>query len=267
MLEESIQELESRSLARIASAAIFRGAGSRPRGRAGPQGNACRRSARRWASSRPKTERASASCSTAPSRNWKRRSTSNAAQFDDSTPCAPASIPNGSISPCPRPVRAAATCTPSRASSANSKSCSSRSGFAVLDGPEVETEYHNFDALNIPARPSRARHAGHLLAGWRQPAAHPHLARAGARHGAAGPAAAHDRARPRVPQRKRGRLARAHLLSTGRHDGGPRRLRGAPALLHEDAAHRHLPPRSDGAAAARLLSRSSSRDSSSIFSA
>src|SRR5436190_7255746 len=24
-------------------------------------------------------------------------------------------------------------------------------GYAVLDGPEVETEYHNFDALNIPA--------------------------------------------------------------------------------------------------------------------
>src|SRR6185295_12772380 len=24
-------------------------------------------------------------------------------------------------------------------------------GFAVLDGPEVETEYNNFDALNIPA--------------------------------------------------------------------------------------------------------------------
>ncbi|MDE3197103.1 MAG: phenylalanine--tRNA ligase subunit alpha, partial [Acidobacteriota bacterium] len=23
-------------------------------------------------------------------------------------------------------------------------------GFSVLDGPEVETEYHNFDALNIP---------------------------------------------------------------------------------------------------------------------
>ena len=58
-----------------------------------------------------------------------------------------------------------------------------------------------------PAGPSRARHAGHLLAGWRQPAAHPHLARAGARHGAPGPAAAHDRARPRLPQRERGRLA------------------------------------------------------------
>ena len=24
-------------------------------------------------------------------------------------------------------------------------------GFSVLDGPEVETEEHNFDALNIPA--------------------------------------------------------------------------------------------------------------------
>ena len=24
-------------------------------------------------------------------------------------------------------------------------------GFSVLDGPEVETEFHNFDALNIPA--------------------------------------------------------------------------------------------------------------------
>ena len=29
-------------------------------------------------------------------------------------------------------------------------------GFAVLDGPEVETEYHNFDALNIPiSHPAR----------------------------------------------------------------------------------------------------------------
>ena len=38
-------------------------------------------------------------------------------------------------------------------------------GFAVLDGPEVETEYNNFDALNIPRRSSRARHAGYVLAG------------------------------------------------------------------------------------------------------
>jgi len=43
-------------------------------------------------------------------------------------------------------------------------------GFTVLDGPEVETEYHNFDALNIPAtHPARDAqdtfwlHGGHLL--------------------------------------------------------------------------------------------------------
>ncbi len=43
-------------------------------------------------------------------------------------------------------------------------------GFAVLDGPEVETEHHNFDALNIPAdHPARDMQdtfwleGGHLL--------------------------------------------------------------------------------------------------------
>jgi phenylalanyl-tRNA synthetase alpha chain len=43
-------------------------------------------------------------------------------------------------------------------------------GFAVLDGPEVETEYHNFDALNIPPdHPARDMQdtfwlsGGHLL--------------------------------------------------------------------------------------------------------
>jgi len=43
-------------------------------------------------------------------------------------------------------------------------------GFTVLDGPEVETEYHNFDALNIPAdHPARDMQdtfwleGGHLL--------------------------------------------------------------------------------------------------------
>ncbi len=34
-----------------------------------------------------------------------------------------------------------------------------RLGFDVLDGPEVETEHHNFEALNIPAHhPARAMH-------------------------------------------------------------------------------------------------------------
>ena len=39
-------------------------------------------------------------------------------------------------------------------------------GFAVLDGPEVETEYHNFDALNIPQdHPARDMQDTFWLAG------------------------------------------------------------------------------------------------------
>jgi phenylalanyl-tRNA synthetase alpha chain len=39
-------------------------------------------------------------------------------------------------------------------------------GFAVLDGPEVETEYHNFDALNIPSdHPARDTQDTFWLAG------------------------------------------------------------------------------------------------------
>ena len=116
-----------------------------------------------------------------------------------------------------------------------------------------------------PAGPSRARHAGHVLAHRRQSAAHAHVAGAGSRHGTLGAAAAHDRAGPRVPQRKRGRVARAHLLSGRRHDDRPRCLRGAPDLFHEDAAQRNIPAGSDGAVAARAFFPSSSRDSSWIF--
>lgn len=41
-----------------------------------------------------------------------------------------------------------------------------RLGFAVVDGPEVEDEYHNFDALNTPAdHPARDLHATFYLEG------------------------------------------------------------------------------------------------------
>ena len=55
-------------------------------------------------------------------------------------------------------------------------------GFAVLYGPEVETEQHNFDALNIPADSPCARHAGYLLAFERAFAAYSHVARASEGH-------------------------------------------------------------------------------------
>ena len=57
-------------------------------------------------------------------------------------------------------------------------------GFAVAEGPQIETDWYNFDALNIPAPPPRAGRDGHVLhaprRGRRPPAAraaHPHLAR------------------------------------------------------------------------------------------
>ncbi len=36
-------------------------------------------------------------------------------------------------------------------------------GFRVVEGPEVEDDFHNFDALNFPAESPGARHAGHVL--------------------------------------------------------------------------------------------------------
>ena len=72
-------------------------------------------------------------------------------QFAEAAPRARAWTPNGWISRCPRPARAAAICTPSRASSASSKTCSARSASRCSTARKWKTEYHNFDALNIPA--------------------------------------------------------------------------------------------------------------------
>ncbi len=37
--------------------------------------------------------------------------------------------------------------------------CFSRIGYEVAEGPEVEDDYHNFEALNIPGHhPARAMH-------------------------------------------------------------------------------------------------------------
>lgn len=38
-----------------------------------------------------------------------------------------------------------------------------RLGFDIVEGPEVETDYYNFEALNIPKKSSCKRYAGHLL--------------------------------------------------------------------------------------------------------
>jgi phenylalanyl-tRNA synthetase alpha chain len=94
-------------------------------------------------------------------------------------------------------------------------------GFAVLDGPEVETEFNNFDALNIPPDhpASRTRHAGYVLAERWASAQDPYLAGAGPRHAETWTAAADDCSRSCVSKRRSGRVSRAHFLPARRHDG------------------------------------------------
>lgn len=55
-------------------------------------------------------------------------------------------------------------------------------GFDVASGPEVEIDYYNFEALNMPPGTSRPRHAGHPVHYGQGAHAHPHVARAGAHH-------------------------------------------------------------------------------------
>ena len=93
--------------------------------------------------------------------------------------------PSGSISRCPPPAPRPGSLHPITQIQTEIEDLFVSLGFAVLDGPEVETEYYNFDALNIPAdHPARDMQDTFWLDG-RPPAAHPHLAGAGARHGAA----------------------------------------------------------------------------------
>ncbi len=126
-------------------------------------------------------------------------------------------------------------------------------GFAVLDGPEVETEEHNFDALNIPpTHPARDMQdtfwlsTGHLLRTHTSPV----QIRA---YEEVWPAATHDCPRACVPKRGGRCLARTHVLSARRNDGGSRSFRRKPDLLHEDSAQLDLQTRYRRAPSARLL--------------
>ena len=111
------------------------------------------------------------------------------------------------------------------------------------EGPELESEWFNFDALNFDAGPPRARHAGHLL---RRPArgapgaAHPHEPGAGALHARA--RAADLRVAP-------GRVFRTDELDATHTAGvhpvrGPRRRQGP---------HHGAPARHPGALRAQLF--------------
>ena len=86
-------------------------------------------------------------------------------------------------------------------------------GFQTVFGPEVETGRYNFDLLNIPSdHPARDVWDTIIVDPPRRDrAAHPHLADAGAGHGADRAAGARGRARPRLPLRGAGRLPRVDV--------------------------------------------------------
>ena len=83
------------------------------------------------------------------------------------------------------PAGGAAASTRPPSSCARSPASSSRSGFQVVEGPEVELDKYNFEMLNIPANhPARDMWDTLYVQPARGGAAHAHLADAGAGDGA-----------------------------------------------------------------------------------
>ena len=92
------------------------------------------------------------------------------------------SPPTSSTSRCPARRRCPpATCTSSPPPGARSRTCSSGLGYRVVEGPEIDLAYYNFDALNHDAAPPGAGGVGHVLRRRRRGPAHADLADAGAR--------------------------------------------------------------------------------------
>ena len=92
-----------------------------------------------------------------------------------------------------------------RSCSASSRTSSWAWATGSCEGPEVEDDWHNFEALNFPpGHPARVD-AGHALRRARRAragaAAHAHVAGADPHDGDAGAADLRGRARPHVPQR------------------------------------------------------------------
>ena len=149
MLDESIQELASRSLARIAAATSAEELEAVRVDALGRKGALAADQQGAWASSRPKSASASASCSTPPSSSWKRRSTPASSEFDEAALRARLDAEWVDLTlPAPGPRRG--HLHPITQIQREIEDLFVSLGFAVLDGPEVETEYYNFDALNIP---------------------------------------------------------------------------------------------------------------------
>ena len=86
-----------------------------------------------------------------------------------------------STSRCPAAARGAAPCTRSPWSTREIESIFRVLGYSVAEGPEIETDYHNFEALNFPDD-HPARDTQDTFPRGRPAAAHPHLAGADPHH-------------------------------------------------------------------------------------
>ena len=171
-----------------------------------------------------------------------------------------------STSPSPGAASSRAACTRSRACAAASRRCSATPGFSVEDGPEVEDDWHNFEALNIPAESPGAGDARHVLFPGRPAAAHAHLAGADPRDAAREAAAADDHAGARLPLRLR---HDAHAdVPPGRRPGGRRgRELRAPEVGAASTSSSSSSSASSASASGRPISRSPSRRPRSTSSA
>ena len=73
------------------------------------------------------------------------------------------SQPNGSTSRCRGALWIVVASTPLREPSSGLKTFFAGMGFDVVEGPEIEDDYHNFEALNIPAASPGKGDARYLL--------------------------------------------------------------------------------------------------------
>ena len=128
---------------------------------------------------------------------------------------------HASTSRCRRGRSAAATCTCSRRCGSRSMQIFAELGFVVAEGPQIETDWHTFEALAIPKdHPARdMQDTFYVVRGDR--AAHAHVAGADPHDADAAAADPDRRARPRLPPRRR-----PHALADVHPDRGPRRRRG-----------------------------------------
>ena len=212
----------------------------------------------------PPAERArpSARAPTPPRRRSRRRSSGSATDLERRRGRVAGSAPPPWTSRCRAGARATGGLHPITIVRRQIEGIFLRMGYSIADGPEIENDFHNFEALNFPpdhpARDSqdtllvdrkavsplllRTHTSPVQIREMRQPRR----------------AAAHHRAGPRLPQGRGRRDALAGLPPGRGPRRGPRHLDGGPEGHGRRLPRGALRPRARGRASSRRSSRSSS---------